>query len=131
MIYDAEHFFDGWRDDRAYALACLRAAAEAGAERVVLLRHQRLVAARRDRRGDGARRRGRAAPASRSGSTATTTASAAWPTRSPPCAPGATQVQGTMNGVGERTGNANLVSIIANLQLKLGHEVLRPSGSRG
>ena len=36
---------------------------------------------------------------------------------------GATQVQGTMNGVGERTGNANLVSIIANLQLKLGHRV--------
>ena len=39
---------------------------------------------------------------------------------------GARQVQGTMNGVGERTGNANLVSIIANLQLKLGHEVLAP-----
>src|SRR6185437_3883836 len=36
VIYDAEHFFDGWRDDRDYALACLRAAAEAGAERVVL-----------------------------------------------------------------------------------------------
>jgi 2-isopropylmalate synthase len=40
---------------------------------------------------------------------------------------GARQVQGTMNGVGERTGNANLVSIIANLQLKLGHEVLAPA----
>jgi 2-isopropylmalate synthase len=37
---------------------------------------------------------------------------------------GATQVQGTMNGIGERTGNANLVTIIANLQLKLGHEVV-------
>jgi 2-isopropylmalate synthase len=37
---------------------------------------------------------------------------------------GAIQVQGTMNGVGERTGNANLTTIIANLQLKLGHEVL-------
>ena len=37
---------------------------------------------------------------------------------------GARQVQGTMNGVGERTGNANLVSIIANLQLKMGHRVL-------
>ena len=46
---------------------------------------------------------------------------AAWPTRWPPSRPGATQVQGTMNGVGERTGNANLVTIIANLQLKLGH----------
>ena len=37
---------------------------------------------------------------------------------------GARQVQGTMNGVGERTGNANLVSIIANLQLKMGRRVL-------
>src|SRR5258705_3864502 len=35
VVYDAEHFFDGWRDDRDYALACLRAAAEAGAETVV------------------------------------------------------------------------------------------------
>jgi 2-isopropylmalate synthase len=39
---------------------------------------------------------------------------------------GARHVQGTMNGVGERTGNANLVSIIANLQLKMGHEVVAP-----
>jgi 2-isopropylmalate synthase len=38
----------------------------------------------------------------------------------------ATQVQGTMNGVGERTGNADLTTIIANLQLKLGHAVLEP-----
>ena len=35
VVYDAEHFFDGWRDDRDYALACLRAAADAGAETVV------------------------------------------------------------------------------------------------
>ncbi len=39
---------------------------------------------------------------------------------------GATQVQGTINGIGERTGNANLVTIIADLQLKMGHEVLAP-----
>ena len=39
---------------------------------------------------------------------------------------GATQVQGTINGIGERTGNANLVTIIADLQLKLGFEVLAP-----
>ena len=36
VIYDAEHFFDGWRDDREYALRCLRAAVDGGAERVVL-----------------------------------------------------------------------------------------------
>ncbi|MDX6687200.1 MAG: 2-isopropylmalate synthase, partial [Baekduia sp.] len=39
-------------------------------------------------------------------------------------AEGATQVQGTMNGIGERTGNANLVSIVANLELRLGYEIL-------
>src|SRR5262249_7519820 len=39
---------------------------------------------------------------------------------------GATQVQGTVNGIGERCGNVDLVSVIANLSLKLGHEVLRP-----
>ena len=41
-------------------------------------------------------------------------------------AQGATQVQGTINGIGERCGNADLVSVIANLALKRGHEVLRP-----
>ena len=39
---------------------------------------------------------------------------------------GATQVQGTINGIGERCGNADLVSVIANLALKRGHEVLQP-----
>src|SRR4051794_4508793 len=75
-------------------------------------------------------------PASGWGSTATTTPNAAWRTRSPPSRrgpppggaagveAGARQVQGTMNGIGERTGNANLVSIIAGLQLKLGHRVV-------
>ena len=42
---------------------------------------------------------------------------------------GARQVQGTMNGCGERTGNANLISIIANLQLKLGYRVPQPTSS--
>ncbi len=37
MIYDAEHFFDGFADDREYSLACLRAAAQAGAETVTML----------------------------------------------------------------------------------------------
>ena len=41
---------------------------------------------------------------------------------------GATQVQGTLNGIGERTGNANLVTIIADLQLKMGAQVLAQSG---
>ena len=42
VVYDAEHFFDGWRDDPGYALECLRTAIDAGAENVTPLRHQRL-----------------------------------------------------------------------------------------
>ena len=49
-----------------------------------------------------------------------------WPTRWPPCAQGATQVQGTINGIGERCGNVDLVSVIANLALKYGYDVLQP-----
>ena len=45
VVYDAEHFFDAYREDREYALRCLRAAAQAGAEHGHLLRHQRRDAA--------------------------------------------------------------------------------------
>ena len=55
VIYDAEHFFDGWRDDRDYALACLRAAAAAGAENVTLC----------DTNGASLPARGRRAPCAR------------------------------------------------------------------
>jgi len=123
VIYDAEHFFDGWRADREYALACLRAAADAGAETVVLcdtngssLPSQvgeaagAVVAAL----GDGVRVGIHTHNDAECGVANALTAVEA----------GARQVQGTMNGIGERTGNANLVSIIANLQLKLGHRVV-------
>ena len=78
----------------------------------------------RDRR---RRRRGPPAAArASSASTATTTATWPWPTRWPPSRSGATQVQGTINGIGERCGNVDLVSVIANLALKRGYEVLQP-----
>ena len=51
VVYDAEHFFDGYRDDPAYAIACLRAAAGGGRRERDDVRHQRRVAAARDRRG--------------------------------------------------------------------------------
>ena len=44
---------------------------------------------------------------------------------------GATQVQGTINGIGERCGNVDLVSVIANLALKYGYDVLCPTACRG
>jgi len=125
VVYDAEHFFDGFRDDRDYALDCLRAAADAGAETVCLcdtngssLPFQvaeatgAVVAAL----GDGVRVGFHGHNDAECGVANSLTAVDA----------GARQVQATMNGVGERTGNANLVSIIANLQLKMGHDVVGP-----
>jgi 2-isopropylmalate synthase len=126
VIYDAEHFFDAFRDDREYALDCLRAAAGAGAETVAICDTN-----------------GSSLPGQVAEATAAVVAILA-PTHprarvaihchnDAECGVanslaavevGARQVQGTMNGVGERTGNANLVSIIANLQLKMGLRVL-------
>ena len=123
VVYDAEHFFDGYRDDPSYALDCLRAAAGAGAETVAICDTN-----------------GSSLPPQIAEATAAVVAAVGDRVRvaihchnDAECgvanslaavAAGARQVQGTMNGVGERTGNANLVSIIANLQLKMGHRVL-------
>ena len=84
VVYDAEHFFDGWADDPEYALRCLRAAAGAGAAYVTLC----------DTNGatlpDGVEAATAAVvaelSAARSASTATTTRASAWPTRWPACA---------------------------------------------
>jgi 2-isopropylmalate synthase len=125
VLFDAEHFFDGYALDSGYALETLRAAAEAGAERVVLcdtnggtLPSPVAAVVTEVRRlypdvplGIHTHDDGGCAVAN------TLLAVEA----------GATQVQGTINGIGERTGNANLVTIIADLQLKLGHEVLAPA----
>ena len=124
VIYDAEHFFDAYRDDAEYALSCLRAAADAGAERVVLcdtngssLPHQIAAAT------DGVVA---ALGGGRVGIHCHNDAECGVANSLAAVDVGATQVQGTINGIGERTGNANLVSIIANLQLKMGHAVLAP-----
>jgi 2-isopropylmalate synthase len=127
VLFDAEHFFDGYADDPGYALACLRAAVDAGAERVVLCDTNggtlpgalgrvvgEVVAALGGRDG---------VPV---GIHTHNDAECAVANSLVAVEAGATQVQGTLNGVGERTGNANLVSIIAGLQLKLGLPVLAP-----
>ncbi len=121
-IFDAEHFFDGYRADPAYALDCLATAAAAGAERVVLCDTN-----------------GPSLPGQIAASVAEVAAALPGVALGIHChddagcavanslmavQAGATQVQGTVNGIGERTGNANLVTIIANLQLKLGHRVV-------
>jgi 2-isopropylmalate synthase len=126
VIYDAEHCFDGWRDDRDYALRCLRAAAEAGAETVVpcdtngaslpneVAETMRdVVAALAD-------------TGVRIGVHCHNDAECGVANSLAGVEAGATHVQGTMNGYGERCGNANLVSIVPNLQLKLGHDCIPP-----
>jgi 2-isopropylmalate synthase len=122
VIYDAEHFFDAYRADPAYALACLRAAADAGAENLTLcdtngtsLPHQVADAVRGVRAALGHSALGIHCHNDAECGVANSLAAVA---------EGAVLVQGTMNGYGERTGNANLTSIVPNLQLKMGHECL-------
>ncbi len=124
VVYDAEHFFDGFADDPSYALRCLRAAAEAGAETVTCC----------DTNGgtlpDGIARAMADVIAAlqptgaRVGIHCHDDAGCGVACSLAAVQQGATQVQGTVNGYGERCGNANLVTIIPNLQLKLGHECL-------
>lgn len=123
VVYDAEHFFDAWRADREYALSCVRAAAEAGAETVVpcdtngsSLPHDVAAAVRDVVAALGT--------STRVGIHTHNDAECAVANTLAAVAEGATHVQGTINGIGERCGNANLVSIIANLQLKMGRECL-------
>ena len=83
VIYDAEHFFDAFRDDPAYALRCLRAAVDGGAENVTLCdtNGSSLPAQVAEATEQVVAELG---PTRRSASTPTTTPAAAWPTRSPP-----------------------------------------------
>jgi 2-isopropylmalate synthase len=120
VMFDAEHFFDGYAADPGYAMACLEAADRAGARWIVLcdtnggrLPHEiaRIV-----------ERVTAIVPPERLGiHTHNDTENAVANTLAAVQA-GARQVQGTLNGLGERCGNANLVSLIPTLALKLGYE---------
>ena len=125
VIYDAEHFFDGYKDDSEYALRTISAAAEAGADTIALcdtnggslpsevsaithavvsaLPDARIGIHTHDDSGLGVANALAAVEA------------------------GALQVQGTINGYGERTGNCNLTTVIPNLVLKLKKNSIPPS----
>jgi 2-isopropylmalate synthase len=129
VVYDAEHFFDAFREDPAYALRCLKASLEAGAETVALC----------DTNGSSLPDQIAAATASvvtELGEHAVigihTHDDAGFGAANAIVAveAGARQVQGTMNGYGERCGNANLVTIIPALQLKLHADCLPPGNLR-
>src|SRR5207253_1642533 len=124
VIYDAEHFFDGWRHNAEYALQTLRAARDAGAEILVLCdTNGGTLPEEIAERVDAVRQ---ALPGVRLGIHCHNDCDVGVANSLAAIARGATQVQGTMNGIGERCGNADLVSIIANLALKRGFEVLQP-----
>jgi 2-isopropylmalate synthase len=122
VLLDAEHFFDGFALDPAYSLDCLRVAADAGAERLVLC----------DTNGGSLPPQirtafavvGEALPGVPLGIHTHDDSGCAVANTLAAVESGATQVQGTVNGIGERTGNANLITIIADLQLKMGCELL-------
>jgi len=117
LIYDAEHFFDGFKADPEYALATLKAAIEGGAECLVLC----------DTNGgtlttdlqEIIKRVKKEFPKVDLGIHTHNDSDLAVANSLAAVALGAKQVQGTMNGVGERCGNANLCSIIPAIKLKL------------
>jgi 2-isopropylmalate synthase len=121
VIYDAEHFFDGYRDDAGYALECLLAASEAGAENVTLC----------DTNGSSLPDQIAEATAAVVSSVGGRVEVGIHVHNDAGCGvanslaavrEGARLVQGTLNGYGERCGNANLVSILPALQLKMGFD---------
>lgn len=127
VIFDAEHFFDGFRADPDYALAALRAAERGGAGRLVLC----------DTNGGSlpeavaeATRRAAATVARPLGIHTHNDADLAVANALAAIAAGASHVQGTFNGWGERCGNMNLCSLIPVLELKLGRRALGPERLR-
>lgn len=125
VIYDAEHFFDGFRDDGSYALETLRAAERGGAEVIALCDTNGGSLPWQIEEAVGRVKQAVAAPlgihAHDDGGLAVANSLAA-------VRAGARHVQGTINGYGERCGNANLCSIAPDLELKLGLRCL-PDGA--
>jgi 2-isopropylmalate synthase len=124
VLLDAEHFFDGYALDPGYALQCVNAAAAAGAERVVLCDTNGGSLPNQVRLILGSVRT--ALPDIALGIHTHDDSGCAVANALVAVEAGAGQVQGTVNGIGERTGNANLITIIADLQLKMGYELLEP-----
>ncbi len=127
VIYDAEHFFDGYKANAGYALATLKAAAAAGADWIVLCDTNGGSLPHEVERIIGEVRAVIATPigihAHNDGDLAVANSITA-------VRCGVRQVQGTINGYGERCGNANLCSVIPNLQLKAGFRCLEPEALR-
>ncbi len=121
VFYDAEHFFDGYKTDRDYALATIQRAAEAGAERIVLCDTNGGTMPWEIREIFSQVHEQCSVPL---GIHAHNDAEMGVANSLTAVQAGAIQVQGTINGIGERCGNANLCSIMANLELKMDQPTL-------
>lgn len=122
VIYDAEHFFDGYKDRPDYAMSTLKAAAEAGADCLVLCETNGGALPHEVEEITAAVVNAFQTPVGihthNDGELGVANALAA-------VRAGAVHVQGTINGIGERVGNCNLTSVIPNLMLKTGHRCLQ------
>ena len=123
VFFDAEHFFDGYKMNREYAVQALRVAMDSGAERLIVCDTNggtlpsevaAIVKRVKEDLGDDA-----VIGIHSHNDTDTAVASAIAAVEA-----GAYQVQGCINGYGERTGNANMVSVIGNLNLKMGIDAI-------
>jgi 2-isopropylmalate synthase len=123
VFYDAEHFFDGYKANPEYAVRTLQAAERAGASCVILCDTN--GGTMPEQVAERVRAIRQALPCDIGIHTHNDCDLAVANTLAA-VREGATQVQGTMNGIGERCGNVDLVSVIANLALKYGYEVLPP-----
>ncbi len=128
VIYDAEHFFDGWKANPEYAAQTIQAAAEAGASTIVMCDTnggtlpEEIAAITKEAAGKVDRPLGIHTHNDCELAVANSLAS---------IDAGAVHVQGTINGIGERCGNADLVSVVANLALKKqgqGYEIFGGKG---
>ncbi|MFP6584538.1 MAG: citramalate synthase [Candidatus Hydrogenedentota bacterium] len=129
VMVDGEHFFDGYFEDADYALACMEASWNAGAENLILcdtnggrLPHeiQKAIKAVRAK-----------LPDTPLGIHAHNDSGCATANSLIAIQEGVVQLQGTINGYGERTGNANLCTIIPSLQLKMGYDLVSDENLEG
>ena len=122
VIFDAEHFFDGYKNNPGYAIKVLQAAAEAGADTLVLcetnggcLPHEIYQITEAVQKAFGTVQIGIHCHNDTDCAVANSLAAVR---------AGAAHVQGTINGIGERTGNANLCTIIPNLSIKMDYDTI-------
>jgi 2-isopropylmalate synthase len=127
VVFDAEHFFDGFIANPDYALATLRAAADAGADWLVLCETNggKLPWEVEAMVREVSQRIGTPLGVHCHNDSGCGVANSLAAVRG-----GCTQIQGTINGYGERVGNANLTTIIPNLQLKMNQQVVTPEQLR-